>query len=97
MSLCQLSSEDELGQFNIDSIKKTETVRLRDRRNRRDFVLEITNEKTMRVIKIKYPDAEHEGDKNLQTLLQTEDQELEAQQSKIKVAIYRLGMSVVNS
>ena len=56
ISLCQLSSEEDLGQFNIDSIKKTETITLRDRKNRRDFYLEITNEKTIRVIKIRYPE-----------------------------------------
>ena len=55
ISLCHLQTEEDLGSFNIDSISKTERVILKDRQNKRQYVLEITNEKTIKVIRILYP------------------------------------------
>jgi hypothetical protein len=55
ISLCQLDSQEELGTFTIDTIAKTERITMRDRKRRREFVLEITNEKTMKVVRIVYP------------------------------------------
>jgi len=44
ISLCQLDCGDELDTFNIDSISKAEKFPMRDRKNKRDFILEITSE-----------------------------------------------------
>jgi len=49
-----LQSEEELGTFNIDSISKNERILLKDRQNKRNFILEITNEKTIKVVRIVY-------------------------------------------
>ena len=50
-----LQSEEDLGSFNIDTITKTKHIRLKDRKGKRDFVLEIANEKTIKVVRILYP------------------------------------------
>jgi len=50
-----LQNEEDLGSFNIDSISKTERIVLKDRQNKRQYVLEITNEKTIKVVRIVYP------------------------------------------
>jgi hypothetical protein len=50
-----MQSEEDLGVFNIDSISKNERIPLRDKLNKRSFILEITNEKTIKVVRIVYP------------------------------------------
>ena len=55
ISLCQLDTEEELGVFSLDTISKIERFNLRDKKRKKDFVMEITNEKTMKVIKLIYP------------------------------------------
>ncbi|MFN9944926.1 MAG: hypothetical protein ACK56I_36210, partial [bacterium] len=50
-----LQSEEDLGVFNIDSISKNERIPLRDKLNKRSFILEITNEKTIKIVRIIYP------------------------------------------
>lgn len=55
LTLCHLQSEEDLGTFNIDSISKNERILLKDRQNKRNFVLEIFNEKTIKVVRIIYP------------------------------------------
>ncbi len=55
ISLCHLQTEEDLGSFNIDSISKTERIVLKDRQNKRQYILEITNEKTIKVVRIVYP------------------------------------------
>jgi hypothetical protein len=55
LSLCHMQSEEDLGVFNIDSISKNERIPLRDKLNKRSFILEITNEKTIKVVRIVYP------------------------------------------
>lgn len=81
LSLCHLQSEEDLGQFNIDSIQKNERIVLKDKMNKRNFILEITNEKTIKVIRIIYP----------QMLVQEKQQSVEHGQkvlvNKLKVYI----------
>jgi hypothetical protein len=55
LSICRLQNEECLGEFNIDSISKNEQIMLRDRSGKKNFILEITNEKTIKVIRIIYP------------------------------------------
>jgi hypothetical protein len=50
-----LQSEEELGTFNIDSISKNERILLKDKSQKKSFILEITNEKTIKVVRIIYP------------------------------------------
>ena len=71
---------------------------MRDRRHKREFVLEITNEKTMKVVRITYPTQNLYEDETVQNLLD-EDQQApsEAKMSKLKLKINRLGLSVINS
>jgi len=55
ISLSQIDSNDELGSFCIDSISKSERISIKDRYHRREFILEIKNEKTMKVVRILHP------------------------------------------
>lgn len=55
LSVCHLQSDEDLGTFNIDSISKNERIVLKEKSSRRTFILEITNEKTIKVIRIIYP------------------------------------------
>ena len=55
ISLCQLEQEEELGVFSLDTISKIERFNLRDKKRKKDYVMEITNEKTMKVIRLIYP------------------------------------------
>ena len=84
-----LQSEEDLGSFNIDTITKTKHIRLKDRKGKRDFVLEIANEKTIKVVRILYPqlvitEEKPKGSENLST-------------RNMKLSINRLGLSFVNS
>jgi hypothetical protein len=40
--------------FNIDSISKNNSIQLRDKKNKKEFLLEIINEKTIKVVRILY-------------------------------------------
>ena len=84
-----LHSEEDLGSFNIDSITKTKHISLKDRKGKREFVLEIANEKTIKVVRILYPQmvVVEEKPKNA----------LAAVTQKTKLFINRLGLSLVNS
>ena len=73
LSMCQLTSEEWLGEFTIDSISKTQTINVRDRKSGREFLLEILNDKTVKVIRIKYSE-----ESNLKTI-EAKDQENEEQ------------------
>lgn len=55
LSVCHLQSDEDLGTFNIDSIQKNERIVLKEKSSKRNFILEITNEKTIKVIRIIYP------------------------------------------
>ena len=46
--------EEELGKFYIDSIQERKLIRIRDKDRKKEFVLEITSEKTMKVLRIMY-------------------------------------------
>ena len=41
--------------FNLDSIIKAERFVMKDLKNKREFVLEIKNEKSVKVVRIMYP------------------------------------------
>ena len=56
ISLCQLDTEDELGVFSLDTISKIETFTLKDKKRKREYLMEITNEKTMKVVRFVYPE-----------------------------------------
>lgn len=65
LSVCHLQSDEDLGTFNIDSISKNERIVLKEKSSRRTFILEITNEKTIKVIRIIYPQmVSSDSDKN---------------------------------
>jgi hypothetical protein len=68
ISLCNLQSDEDLGKFYIDSIQERELIRIRDRERKKQFILEITSEKTMKVLRIMYPHTvplQKEQDKGL--------------------------------
>jgi hypothetical protein len=50
------STDEELGKFKIDQISQNEKIILWDKRSERQFLLEILNEKTMKVIRVSYTD-----------------------------------------
>eukprot|EP00347_Sterkiella_histriomuscorum_P015009 403358661 len=52
ISICSQSQDTYLGPYNIDHIKKNEQILLKDKKNNRDFILEIINEKTMKCVRI---------------------------------------------
>ena len=54
ISLCRLQSDEDLGDFYLDSIQERELIKIRDI-EKKEFVLEITSEKTIKVLKIMYP------------------------------------------
>lgn len=56
ISLCQLDTEDELGVFSLDTISKIERFTLKDKKRKREYMMEITNEKTMKVVRFVYPE-----------------------------------------
>jgi len=93
ISLCRLQTDEDLGDFYLDSIQEREIIKIKDG-ERKDFVLEITSEKTIKVLKIMYPymiNAE-----------KAPDAESHANQDNFnyqftKIVIERLGISVVNS
>ena len=71
---------------------------MRDRYHQRSFILEITNEKTLKVVRIMHPHQtlyEDLADQN--PLLDEEMLSNATKFSKIKLKINRLGLSVVNS
>lgn len=89
--MCRLQSDEDLGKFYIDSIQEREIIKIRDKEKKKQFILEITSEKTMKVLRIMYPHmlrAEKEtplaGDQSLNF-------------SSQKLIIERLGISIVNS
>jgi len=94
ISLCQLDTEEELGTFELDTISKEKSYTLKDRKRNKEFLMEITNEKTMKVVRITYPKM---------TMVDTTERNLESSEmsevklSKLKLSINRLGLSVVNS
>lgn len=71
---------------------------MKDRSRSREYILEITNEKTMKVVRILNPQQTLYEDELEQNMLLNDDtSQREAKQSKIKIKINRLGLSVVNS
>lgn len=66
--MCNLQQDEDLGKFYIDSIQERELIRIRDRERKKQFILEITTEKTMKVLRIMYPHTvplQKEQDKGL--------------------------------
>lgn len=66
--MCNLQSDEDLGKFYIDSIQERELIKIRDRERKKQFILEITSEKTMKVLRIMYPHTvpfQKEQDKGL--------------------------------
>jgi hypothetical protein len=53
--MCRLQSDEDLGKFYIDSIQEREIIKIRDKEKKKQFILEITSEKTMKVLRIMYP------------------------------------------
>ena len=71
---------------------------MKDRSRSREYILEITNEKTMKVVRILNPQQTLYEDELEQNMLLNDDtSQREAKQSEIKIKINRLGLSVVNS
>ena len=56
ISLCTAIQETNLGSFKIDQLNKSEKIVLQDKKSERQFLLEIINEKSMKVIRISYTD-----------------------------------------
>ena len=90
LSLCHLQSEELLGEFNIDSVSKNECMLLKERSGKKNFILEIKNEKTIKVVRIIYPHMVS-GD------LEKQEPTSNLKVTKQKLLINRLGLSVVNS
>ena len=95
ISLCQLDTEEELGTFSLDTISKTERFNLKDWKRKKDFIMEITNEKTMKLVKIIYPKMTMINTTSQNSHDDTEMSEVKL--SKLKLVVNRLGLSVVNS
>lgn len=71
---------------------------MRDRKKGRNFILEISNENAMKVVRILLPQQTLYEDALEQNLRQDEQAQLAgAQLSKFKVKINRLGLSLINS
>ena len=56
ISISSASADADLGSFKIDQINKSEKIILQDKKSARQFLLEILNEKTLKVIRISYTD-----------------------------------------
>lgn len=56
ISISSASTDTDLGSFKIDQINKSEKIMLQDKKSERQFLLEILNEKTLKVIRISYTD-----------------------------------------
>ena len=42
--------------FSLDTISKIERFTLKDKKRKREYMMEITNEKTMKVVRFVYPE-----------------------------------------
>lgn len=54
ISICQQNQDEDLGVYCIDSIKKNENIQLKSKKSKKEYVLEIINEKTIKVVRIVY-------------------------------------------
>jgi len=56
ISINSASNDENLGSFKIDQINRSEKMVLEDKKSGRQFLLEILNEQTIKVIRLSYTD-----------------------------------------
>ena len=80
ISICYSSTDTDLGSFKLDQINKSENIVLHDKKSERQFLLEILNEKSMKVIRVSYTDKD-----TLNELISTQDSDKQAVHKNRKI------------
>lgn len=62
ISICEQSNEVNLGMFRIDKLNKNEKIVLSDNQSERQFLFEVINEKSMKIIRLSYTDEFTQND-----------------------------------